>query len=229
LGHAINEAIFRKGVFDTMKKRLLTVLAFCFLLIGSTLSVNAEVMPKDKTSNQEQKHEHHHRIIDESLLNSLQEKGYTKKEIFIAAHIAKFSKQKVEEVLAFYKKNDSSWEKTAQHYGVDLDKIRNHHHHMDKFLEKNKDIVLKNVSEYSGKTAQELQGYLDKGISLRFLVSCSAMAKAANKDLGDIIKMKEQGKSFHEIKKELNLENEQIHTEMKKLVDKIQEDIQKGE
>ncbi|MBT2690751.1 hypothetical protein J7I93_21660 [Bacillus sp. ISL-47] len=211
-----------------MKKRLLTVLAFCFLLIGSAFSVNAETQP-DKIPNQEDIGEHTHSIIDESLLKSLQEKGYTKKEIYIASHIAKFSNQKVEEILAFYKKNDSSWEKTAQHYGVDLNKIKKNHHHMDKFLEKNKDIVLKNVSEFSGKTAQELQGYLDKEIPLRFLVSGSAMAKAANKDLDEIIKMKEQGKSFHEIKKELNIEKEQIHTEMRKLVDKIQEDIKKGE
>ncbi|GLB58747.1 hypothetical protein [Cytobacillus sp. NCCP-133] len=210
-----------------MKKRISAVFVFCLLLVSSALSANAETAPKDHTPNHVQKQEHHHRIIDDSLLNSLQEKGFSKKEIFIAAHIAKFSKQKIEEVLDYYKKNDSSWEKTAQHYGVDLEKMKKHHHHMDKFLEKNKDAVLQNVSKYSDNNTQELQGYLEKGISLRSLVSCAAMAKAANKDLADVMKMKEQGKSFHEIKKELKLNKEQIHNEMKKIVNEIQKDIKK--
>ncbi len=211
-----------------MKKKLHTILVFCLVLFNSAFSANAETAPKENP-NHGQHHAHHHRMIDETLLKNLLEKGYTKKEIFIAVHIAKHSKQKVEDVLAFYKQNESSWEKTAQHYGVDLEKIKNHHHHMDKFLEKNKEVVLQTVSKYSGKTPQDLQGYLEKGIPLRSLVSGAAMAKAANKDLDDVMKMKEKGKSFHEIKKELNLEKEQIHTEMRKLVDEIQKNIKEKE
>ncbi|KAF0824000.1 hypothetical protein ACOSZF_09945 [Cytobacillus firmus] len=54
------------------------------------------------------------------------------------------------------------------------------------------------------------------------------MAKAANKDLGEIIQMREQGKSLPEIKTELNLDKEQIHAEMKKLVDEIHKEIRKA-
>ena len=210
-----------------MNKKLLFVLSFCIILMGAALSVNAETAPKEQSPAQEQKHEHHHRMIDESQMKSLLEQGFTKKEIFIAAHIAKFSNKQVADVLAFYKKNNSSWEKTAQQYGVDLDKIKKHPHHMDKFLETNKQVVMQKVSEYSGKSPQVLQGYLDKGVPLRFLISGAAMAKAANKDLNEIIQMKEQGKSMPEIKKELNLEKEQIHAEMKKLVDEIHQEVRK--
>jgi hypothetical protein len=211
-----------------MNKKFLLLLSFCILLLGTALSVNAETAPKGKSPAQEQKHEHHHRMIDESLMKSLQEQGFTKKEIFIAAHIAKFSNKQVADVLTFYKKNNSSWEKTAQQYGVDLEKIKKHHHHMDKFLEANKQVVLQKISEYSGKSTQVLQGYLEKGVPLRFLVSGAAMAKAANKDLGEIIQMREQGKSLPEIKTELNLDKEKIHAEMKKLVDEIHKEIRKA-
>ncbi|MCC3645144.1 MULTISPECIES: hypothetical protein [Bacillaceae] len=211
-----------------MNKKFLLFVSFCFILIGAAISVNAESAPRGKSPAQEQIHEHHHRMIDESLMKSLLEQGFTKREIFIAAHIAKFSNKQVAEVLTFYKKNNSSWEKTAQQYGVDLDKIKKHHHHLDKFLEANKGVVLQKVSEYSGKSAQVLQGYLDKGVPLRFLVSGAAMAKAANKDLGEIIQLREQGKSLHEIKTELNVDKEQIHAEMKKLVDEIHKEISKA-
>lgn len=213
-----------------MKKRIFTVLAFSFLLIGSAFLQNTEAAQKENSPGQEHKGEHHHhRFIDEALFKSLLEKGYTKKEIFTAVHIAKFSNQKIDDVLVFYKENGSSWEKTAKHYGVNLDEIKKkHHHHMEKFLEKHKDVVLQNVAKYSGKTPQELQAWLDSGIPLRFLVSGAVMAKAADKDLSEIIELKKQGKSFPEIKKELNLEKEQIHAEMRKLVDKIKKDIRKA-
>ncbi|WP_404358184.1 hypothetical protein LG291_06375 [Cytobacillus firmus] len=210
-----------------MNKKFLLLVSLCFILIGAATSVNAESVPRGKSPAQEQIHEHHHRMIDESLMKSLQEQGFTKREIFIAAHIAKFSNKQVAEVLTFYKKNNSSWEKTAQQYGVDLEKIKKHHHHMDKFLEANKGAVLQKISEYSGKSAQVLQEYLDKGVPLRFLVSGAAMAKAANKDLGEIIQLREQGKSLQEIKTELNVDKEQIHAEMKKLVDEIHKEINK--
>ncbi|MCM3094429.1 MULTISPECIES: hypothetical protein [unclassified Cytobacillus] len=211
-----------------MNKKFLLLISFCLFLAGAALSVNAETAPREKSPSQEEKHEHHHRIIDESLMKSLQEQGFTKKEIFIAAHIAKFSNKKVEDVLSFYKKNNSSWEKTAKQYGVDIEKIKkHHHHHMEKFLETHKEAVLQKVSEYSGKSPQVLQTYLDKGVPLRFLVSGAAVAKAANKDLDEIIQMREQGKSLLNIKTELNLDKEQIHAEMKKLIDEIHKEIRK--
>ncbi|URM32199.1 hypothetical protein LLY41_17690 [Cytobacillus firmus] len=211
-----------------MNKKFLLLVSFCFILIGAAISVHAESAPRGKAPAQEQIHEHHHRLIDESLMKSLQEQGFTKREIFIAAHIAKFSNKQVTEVLAFYKENNSSWEKTAQQYGVDLEKIKKHHHHMDKFLEANREVVLQKVSEYSGKSTQVLQGYLDKGVPLRFLVSGAAIGKAANKDFGEIVQLMEQGNSLQEIKTELNVDKEEIHAEMKKLVDEIHKEISKA-
>ncbi|MCM3706286.1 MULTISPECIES: hypothetical protein [Cytobacillus] len=211
-----------------MNKKFLLRILFCLFLAGGTLSVNAETAPSEKSPGHQEKHEHHHRIIDEPLMKSLQEQGFTKREIFIAAHIAKFSNKQVTEVLTFYKENNSSWEKTAKQYGVDIEKIKkHHHHHMEKFLETHKEAVLQKVSEYSGKTPQVLQTYLDKGVPLRFLVSGAAVAKAANKDLDEIIQMREQGKSLLNIKTELNLDKEQIHAEMKKLIDEIHKEIRK--
>lgn len=212
-----------------MNKKFLLLLFFCLFLVGAALSVNAETAPSEKSPAQKQKHEHHHRMIDESLMKSLLEQGFTKKEIFIAVHIAKFSNKKVEDVLTFYQKNNSSWEKTAQQYGVDIEKIKkHHHHHMEKFLETHKEVILQKVSDYSGKSPQVLQGYLDKGVPLRFLVSGAAVAKAANKDLDEIIQMREQGKSLLKIKTELNLDKEQIHAEMKNLIDEIHKEIRKS-
>ena len=88
------------------------------LLFGTTVFPTFAATPKEVTL-------HHHKPISEEEMQSLEKLGYNKHEIWKAAHIARMSK-KIKDVLAYYKQN-KSWEKTAEHFGVDPSKLKKHH------------------------------------------------------------------------------------------------------
>ena len=69
---------------------------------------------------------HHHKPIPEEEMQSLEKLGYNKHEIWKVAHIARISNKEIKDVLAYYKQN-KSWEKTAEHFGVDPSKLKKHH------------------------------------------------------------------------------------------------------
>lgn len=213
-----------------MKKPWIILSAFTLLLLGSvfTITPNATYAEESIPQERHKDKEHHHSFMDEADFKRLTNQGYTKKEILKAAHIAKFADKKIDDVLKTYKDNDSSWEKTAAHYGLDLKDLKKKcHEHKEKFLEEHKEDVIKNVAKYSGKTEAQIQSWLDKGVPLRFIVGGSAMAKASNKDLAELVKLKQAGQSFKDIKNSLNLDKEKMHTEMKVLMKMIKEDIKK--
>ncbi|MBU8880064.1 hypothetical protein BGM26_13865 [Bacillus sp. FJAT-29790] len=209
-----------------MNKQWLTVTAsiLSFLLAGSIFIQNPSAAAEKGTEINERKEQPHH-FVKEGDFERLLKQGYTKKEIYKAAHIAKYAEKKVDDVLKIYKDYGSSWEKTTQHFGVDLQKIKKHHHHMEKYLQQHKGTVIENVAEYTGKTKKEIDSWLNEGISLRFIVGGAAMAKASNKDLKEVIKLKQAGKSFKQIKQELKIDDAKMRDEMKKLIRKIKEDI----
>lgn len=206
-----------------MKKILMIVTALSFLLLGSAFSQTPSILyAKKGTDNTE----HHHHFIKKEDFQRLLDQGYSKKEILKAGHIAKYANKNVDEVLKTYKDNESSWEKTAEQYGLDLKKIKQKYHEdKEKFLEENKDTVIENVVEYSGKTEKDIRSWLDEGVSLRFIVGGAALAKASNKDLSELIKLHKEGQSLKVIKKNLQFEHEKMHSEMMTLMKKIKEDI----
>ena len=61
---------------------------------------------------------HHHKPISDEEIQSLEKLGYNKHEIWKAAHIARISNKEIQDVLAYYKQN-KSWEKTTEHFGID--------------------------------------------------------------------------------------------------------------
>lgn len=206
-----------------MKKILLIVSTLSFFLLGSALLQTPHISYAEKNTDHE---ENHHHFIEKGDLQRLLEQGYSKKDILKAAHIAKYTDKNVDEVLKSYKENDSSWEKTAGHYGLDLEKLKKKcHKHKEKFLEENKETIIKNVAEYSGKTEKDIQSWLDEGVSLRFIVRGAAMAKASNKDLAELIKLHLEGQSYKDLKMNLHIDREKMHTEMMVLMKKIKEDI----
>lgn len=207
-----------------MNKLFIATSAFIILLLGSIymqteVTTYAEVETSDCDC-----HEHH--FIKKEEVKRLSEQGYSKKEIYTAAHIAKFADKSVDDVLKTYKENNSSWEKTSEQYGFNMEKLKkSYHEEKEKFLAENKETVIENVAEYSGKTEEEIVGWVDKGIPLRFIVGAAALAKASNKDLAELIKLKEEGQSYKDIRKSLNPDKKQLHEEMKSLMMKIKEDI----
>ncbi|WP_102271957.1 hypothetical protein [Cytobacillus massiliigabonensis] len=209
-----------------MKKLSMIVCALSFLLLGSGFHQAPALTNAEEGKQLENPHIPHRHFMNEADFKRLKDQGYTKKEILKAAHIAKFADTKIDDVLKTYKENDSSWEKTAAHYGLDMEKLKNKcHEQKEKFLEEHKEDVIENVAEHTGKTEAQIQAWVDEGIPLRFIVGGAALAKASNKDFEELIKMKMSGQSYQEIKKSLNLDKGKIHEEMKALMGKIKEDI----
>lgn len=206
---------------NLFKKWLLGGITAFFFLLQSSAGTYAEMNP-----HHEHEKKHHHSFINEKDMERLLDQGYSKKEILKAAHIAKYTNKKVDDVLNVYKKNDSSWDKTAEHFGLDMKKLRDQMcEQKEKFLQDHKEEVIENVAEYSGKTEEDIEKWLNDGISLRFIVMGTAMAKVSNKDLGELVQMKKDGKSFKEIKESLMIDREKLHKEKRLLMTKIKEDI----
>lgn len=199
------------------------VCALSFLLLGSGFNQAPQLTNAEEGKQQENPHRH---FMNEADFQRLIDRGYTKKEILKAAHIAKFADKKIDDVLKTYKESDSSWEKTAAHYGLDMEKLRKQcHEQKEKFLEEHKEDVIENVAEYTGKTETQIKSWVNEGIPLRFIVGGAAMAKASGKDMEELIKMKKNGQSFQDIKKSLHLDKGKLHKEMKVLMGKIKEDM----
>ncbi|MBS4188730.1 hypothetical protein KHA94_00665 [Bacillus sp. FJAT-49705] len=206
-----------------MKKNIMIPCTIIFMLFGSILWQAPRTTYAEQNTELEQ---HHHDFITKEDFQRLLDKGYSKKDILKAAHIAKYANKKTDDVLKIYKENDSSWKKTAEHYGLDMKKLKEEcHEHKEKFLEEHKEIVIENVAEFSGKTKGEIQAWLDEGIPFRFILVGAAMAKASNKDLAEVIKLKKEGLSFKDIKQKLNIDSEKMRDEMKALMKNIKDDI----
>ncbi|USK56447.1 hypothetical protein LIS82_08255 [Cytobacillus solani] len=206
-----------------MKKLSMIVCALSFLLLGSGFNQAPQLTNAEEGKQKENPHRH---FMNEADFQRLIDQGYTKKEILKAAHIAKFADKKIDDVLKTYKESDSSWEKTAAHYGLDMEKLKKQcHEQKEKFLEEHKEDVIENVAEYTGKTETQIKSWVNEGIPLRFIVGGAAMAKASGKDMEELIKMKKNGQSFQDIKKSLHLDKGKLHKEMKVLMGKIKEDM----
>ncbi|QED47091.1 hypothetical protein [Cytobacillus dafuensis] len=206
-----------------MKKNKMILCTIIFMLFGAILWQAPLTTNADKNTELEQ---HHHDFITKEDFQRLLDKGYSKKDIRKAAHIAKYANKKTDDVLKFYKENNSSWKKTAEHYGLDMKKLKEEcHEHKEKFLEEHKETVIEKVAEFSGKTESEIQAWLDEGVHLRFILIGAAMAKASNKDLAEVIKLKKEGQSFKDIKQNLNIDSEKMRDEMKALMKNIKDDI----
>ncbi|KAB2331021.1 hypothetical protein [Bacillus mesophilum] len=201
-----------------MKKILIVFLSIFTLLCPSLGSAFAQSGGEG--------HHHGHHFMDKELVDSLMNKGFSKEEIYKASFIAKFSQAKVEDVLASYKKNGSSWDKTAQQFGVDLQKMKQHYKAKGRFLKKHQTEVLKTLSVYTGKSEADLEALIKKeNMSLHFIITAAAMSKSSGKDFNDIIQLKKDGKSFQEMKEKLNLTDDKLHQEMKTLMGEIKNSI----
>ena len=209
-----------------MKKLSILVCALSFLLLGTGFNQAPVITNAEDGKHQENLPNPHRHFIKEADFQRLKAQGYTKKEILKAAHIAKFADKKIDDVLKTYKQNDSSWDKTAAHYGLDMKKMKEKcQEKKEKFLEEHKEDVIENVAEYTGKTEAQIKAWADEGIPLRFIVGGAVMAKASNKDIEELIQMKKSGQSYHDIKKSLGLDKAKMHEEFKVLMGKIKEDI----
>lgn len=209
-----------------MRKQWFITFALGFLLLGTALVHTPNAAAQNQTGTEQKgDQEYQHDFIKQDEMDRLLKEGHSKKDILKAAHIAKYADKNIDEVLKTYKEK-GSWEETAQHYGLDLEKMKKDcHEKKEKFLQEHKDDVIDEVAEYTGKTEEEINGWVNNGVPLRFIVAGAAMAKASGKDLSEIVQMKQDGKSFKEIMEGLGVNKEKMHQEMNTLMKKIKEDI----
>ncbi len=193
------------------------------MFIGISVNPQAEVASIQPLQNFHEL-EQGWKSADQGKIAELEKLGYDKHDIYHAIKISKIAKQDPEIVLTFYKKN-RSWKETAKHFGVDPNEIK-HHRHWKKhkeYLEKNKDKVMLNLASYLNKEETELNLHLKEGVSLHTLVKASVLSKLSDVELEEILAKKENGQSFREISKELNVEKKDIIIEIKKLKQAIEE------
>ncbi|KMJ57991.1 hypothetical protein AB685_14285 [Bacillus sp. LL01] len=203
-----------------MKKLLCWTLITVLLCSGSIIAAPTVLASHD------QHHSHHKEWSkeDKDKFKQLEKDGYKKHDIFHAMHLAKLANKDVEEILKYYKQSQS-WEATAEHFNVEADLLKKHHHRHSKryneYLEQNKDKIVPYLSTYLNKDQADLEKYLNEGTKMHTLVKASILSKLADVDIADILAKKENGQSFKEIAEELNVDKEEIFTEIKKLKETI--------
>lgn len=193
-----------------MMKWKVFLLTLLFIFSLSPLSPLAEGEKGEK-----HREHHYHPIIDQEKISDLKQQGFSKQEIFIGALLSKKSGKDIDEVFQLYKE-ESSWEKVAEKLNVDFDDLKKWEgkHQWEVILKNHEEEVLNELAKYNLKKKKDMEKLLDDEISLRFLIGASVMAKLANKDVEEIVQYKKEGKTFQELKKELNLNEEELHKEL---------------
>lgn len=197
------------GVY--MYKKIAVSMTMTALLCGAIIFPASAATPKEVTM-------HHHKPISEEEMQSLEKLGYNKHEIWKAAHIARISKQEIKDVLSYYKQN-KSWEKTAEHFGVDPSKLKKHH-----MSKETKQALLQQLATMQKSTPDRLkQKMKEYNIKLRHLTVLTIISQKSNTPLDDVLKMKKDGMDIKQIAEKLNVKREDIRAEMMKLVKSIKE------
>ncbi|MDQ0268991.1 hypothetical protein [Cytobacillus purgationiresistens] len=196
-----------------MKRKVYVVITLCILLIGTFLTLLPPAAQAIDSKDLDVGKHPHCTSLDQKELKDLQNKGFKKKDIIIASHIAKHTDKNAEEILAYYKDHEESWKKTAAHFGVDLKKLKEHHKKKEKRLLEHKDEVIKVLSSYSGRTEEEIQSWLQGGESFHLIIAGLAISKVSGTDINDIFKMKQDGRSIRQIKTDLKVKDEELEKE----------------
>ncbi|MDF2083698.1 hypothetical protein [Bacillus pseudomycoides] len=198
-----------------MYKRIVLSMAMVALLCGISVFPGAGAAAP---ASQTEVAAHHHKLISEEQIQSLEKQGYNKHEIWKAAHIAKISKKDIKDVLSYYKQN-KSWKETAKHFGVDPKKL--HKHHMSKEM---KQALLQKVAEMQNSTPEQMQKVMkDNNIRLHQLTVLTIIAQKSNTPFNDVLKMKKDGMHIKQIAEKLNVKKEDIRAEMMKLIQSVKE------
>ncbi|TYS64570.1 hypothetical protein FZC76_18600 [Sutcliffiella horikoshii] len=115
----------------------------------------------------------------------------------------------------------ASPEETHGHHNEYRNDHYRHWKKYNEYLEQNKDKVIPYLSDYLNKEQPEIEKLLQNGAELHTLVKASILSKLGKVDLKEILTKKENGQSFKDIAKELNVKKEDIYTEMKKMKETI--------
>ncbi|MEN1937088.1 hypothetical protein AAIE21_16180 [Paenibacillus sp. 102] len=194
-----------------MYKKVIASILTTGLLCGIAVFPASAATPKEVAL-------HHHKIISEEQIQSLEKQGYKKHEIWKAAHIANISKKDINDVLSYYKQN-KSWKETAKHFGVDPKKM--HKHHMSKEM---KAALLQKIAKMQKSTPEQMKKTMeDNHIHLHHLAVLTIIAQKSNTPFNDVLQMKKDGMHVKQIAEKLNVKKEDIRAEMMKLIQSVKQ------
>ncbi|MGV3467282.1 MAG: hypothetical protein ACO1OT_18570 [Heyndrickxia sp.] len=199
-----------------MKKYLFIVLGsmlFTFIEISSAAAIAHENHPNMEDEN--------HLQLTQEEFQKLEKQGYAVHEIVKAAHISMYTNKSIESILRFYKKI-GSWHETANHFGVDLEKLESDQIRKTKQLsQENKKEIILILANYTNRKPSEIMHYLKEDADLHFLIVAVAISKTTNTELPKIIQYKKEGKSFRDIMNTVHANRQTVFMEVKLLHQKI--------
>ncbi|GIN70893.1 hypothetical protein J14TS2_13680 [Bacillus sp. J14TS2] len=196
-----------------MLKLKTLVIALCISFIAiTTLTGNATA------------HETTHFHMDQGELQSLIEKGYSKKDIFHAKGIAHLAGKDIEDVLNHHQKS-KSWEKTASHFGIDVKeikakhkKMKAKHKKMKKFYKDHQEEILGYIAGYSAISPEELKKIqTENSLETYHIMNAAIIAKLSNSALVDIVNEHKAGKKFYDIAQNRNVKKAEFRKEFKRV------------
>ncbi|MFG6115946.1 hypothetical protein ACGTN9_12200 [Halobacillus sp. MO56] len=202
------------------KFQLLTIIMMVLLGFGAPLGAQEKGDEGSIMHSHEHKENDHHKEIRKRI-KEFEERGYKQENIRKAILIAKHAYVEPQKVLDTYQVTNS-WQATAKTFGVDYEKIKQHHQEkVQEFFKKNESQILNELTAYTGKDQTELGGYLDKDVSLKTLMKAAVVAKLSETEIEDIIKENQDGKSWKDILHERKIEPGALQSEMENLFHKI--------
>lgn len=202
------------------KFQLLTIIMMVLLGVGAPLGAQAKGDEGSIMHSHEQKEIDHHKEVRKKI-KEFEERGYKRENIRKAILIAKHADVEPQKVLDTYQETNS-WQATAKTFGVDYEKIKQHHQEkVQEFFKKNKPQILKELAAYTGKDQTELAGYLDKDVPLKTLMKAAVVAKLSETELKDIIKENREGKSWKDIMREEEIDRSALKSDMQSIFHKV--------
>lgn len=211
-----------------MFKRKLVVVSFTFMLMG--MMTMASVSAHEPGPSQPD-----HSKMEKTDWKSLIEQGYTKEEIFHAKGIAMFASEKLDiAVILKQYKQSGSWEKTAEHFKVDYEKVKAKHEEMKakheemkKFYKENEEAIFQFLAEYTNTPIAELQ-YLKTSTEkfcIHKFMKAAVIAKLSNRPVVELWNEHQAGTSLKEIAKKHNLDKDVIRQEMKNMKQELKSTV----
>lgn len=166
--------------------------------------------------------EEEHLQLNHEDFQRLEKQGYTVHEIIKAAHISMYANKSIESILRYYKKHQS-WHETANHFGVDLEKLKTDQMRKTKQLlyKENKEKIIYILANYTNRKPEEISRYLKQDADLHFLIVAAAISKTTETDLSKIIQLKKEEKSLDEIMNTVHANRKMVFKEVKLLHEKI--------
>ncbi|SFI97184.1 hypothetical protein [Thermoflavimicrobium dichotomicum] len=150
------------------------------------------------------------------------------RHLVVAAVISKLSKQPIGKVVEA-KKTEKTWKKVAEKYKIDRKQIKQEIHKLFPDIRKGKQLFHKQpkkvfdlIASYLGvKKDEVVLIWSNNKIHAHGIVKAAMIAKVSGKSLEEVVKLKQEKKTWKEVAAALNVKPEQLKAEAKKLKEQL--------